>query len=79
LLEAITYDRIIAETRAFIGDPVEVAAQVRSIVVQFGSVEPSLQILYGNISEAAARRSLELFASEVMPRLVDLSSDSLSG
>ena len=30
--------------------------------------------MYGNISEAAARRSLELFASEVMPRLVDLGS-----
>jgi len=79
LLEAITYDRVVAETRAFIGDPVEVATQVRSIVAQFGSVEPSLQIMYGNISAAAARWSLELFASEVMPRLVDLSNDSLSG
>ena len=74
LLEAITYDRVLAETRAFIGDPIEVVAQIRSIVAQFGVVEPSLQIMYGNISAAAARRSLELFASEVMPRLADISS-----
>jgi natural product biosynthesis luciferase-like monooxygenase protein len=75
LLDAITYDRVLAEMRAFIGDPVEVATQVRAIVAQFGPVEPSLQMMYGNISEAAARRSLELFATEVIPRLADLSSD----
>jgi hypothetical protein len=75
LLDAITYDRVLAETRAFIGDPIEVATQVRSTVEQFGPVEPSLQILYGDISEAAARRSLDLFATEVIPRLADLSSD----
>jgi natural product biosynthesis luciferase-like monooxygenase protein len=75
LLEAITYDRVLAETRAFIGDPSEVIAQVRAIVAQFGPVEPSLQVLYGDISEAAARRSLELFATEVMPRLTELSSE----
>ena len=78
LLDAITYDRVLAETRAFIGDPVEVAAQVRAIVAQFGPVEPSLQVLFGNISEAAARRSVDLFAAEVMPRLTDLSSDPAS-
>ena len=75
LLDAITYDRVLAETRAFIGDPVEVAEQVRAIVTQFGPIEPSLQIMYGDMPEAAARRSLELFATEVMPRLAHLSSD----
>jgi hypothetical protein len=30
--------------------------------------------MFGDIPEAAARRSLELFAAEVMPRLTDLSS-----
>lgn len=77
ILNAITYDRVLAETRAFIGDPVEVVAQVRAIIAQFGPVEPSLQVMYGDISEAAAHRSLELFATEVMPRLTDLSSDPL--
>ena len=75
MLEAMTYDRIVAEGRAFIGDPVEVAKQVREVVARFGPVEPSLQVMFGDISEAAARRSLELFAAEVMPQLVDLSSD----
>jgi hypothetical protein len=31
--------------------------------------------MFGDISEAAARRSLELFATEVMPRLADLAND----
>ena len=78
ILDAITYDRVLSEARAFIGDPAEVTAQVRAIIAQFGPVEPSLQVMYGDISEAAARRSLELFASEVMPRLADLSSDPAS-
>ncbi|TMA52072.1 MAG: LLM class flavin-dependent oxidoreductase, partial [Deltaproteobacteria bacterium] len=56
LLDAITYNRVLAETRALIGDPVEVAAQVRALVAQFGPVEPSLQVMYGDISEAAAHR-----------------------
>jgi natural product biosynthesis luciferase-like monooxygenase protein len=75
ILDAMTYDRVVAEGRAFIGDPVEVAEQVRGVIACFGPVEPSLQVMFGDISEAAARRSLELFAAEVMPRLADLSSD----
>jgi alkanesulfonate monooxygenase SsuD/methylene tetrahydromethanopterin reductase-like flavin-dependent oxidoreductase (luciferase family) len=71
----MTYDRVLAEGRAFIGDPIEVEQQIREIVKQFGPVEPSLQVMFGDISEAAARRSLKLFAAEVMPRLADLSSE----
>jgi len=78
ILDAITYDRVLKEGRALIGDPVEVVAQMRALIAQFGPVEPSLQVMYGDISEAAARRSLELFASEVMPCLIDLSSDPAS-
>jgi natural product biosynthesis luciferase-like monooxygenase protein len=74
ILDAITYERVLAESRALIGDPVEVAAQMRMLIAQFGPVEPSLQVMFGDIPEAAARRSLELFAAEVMPRLTDLSS-----
>jgi alkanesulfonate monooxygenase SsuD/methylene tetrahydromethanopterin reductase-like flavin-dependent oxidoreductase (luciferase family) len=75
ILDSMTYDRVVAEGRAFIGDPIEVTQQVREVVRCFGPVEPSLQVMFGDISEAAARRSLELFATEVMPRLADLSSD----
>src|SRR5215475_4796585 len=78
ILDEMTYDRVLSEGRAFIGDPVEVANQVREIVALFGPVEPSLQVMYGDFSEAAAHRSLELFATEVMPRLTDLSSDPAS-
>jgi alkanesulfonate monooxygenase SsuD/methylene tetrahydromethanopterin reductase-like flavin-dependent oxidoreductase (luciferase family) len=76
ILDAITYDRVLAESRALIGDPVEVATQMRALVAQFGPIEPSLQVMFGDISEAVARRSLDLFATEVMPRLTDLSSDA---
>jgi natural product biosynthesis luciferase-like monooxygenase protein len=72
ILDAITYERVLAESRGLIGDPVEVAAQMRALIAQFGPVEPSLQVIFGDISETAARRSLELFAAEVMPRLADL-------
>jgi len=75
ILDAMTYERVLQDGRAFIGDPTEVAKQVREIVKIFGPVEPSLQVLFGDISETAARRSLELFATEVIPRLADLSSD----
>lgn len=78
ILDAITYDRVLAEGRALIGDPVEVAAQIRAQIARFGPVEPSLQVMFGDISAAAARRSLELFAAEVIPRLADLSSEPAS-
>src|SRR5262245_1944867 len=74
ILDAITYERVLAESRALIGDPAEVAAQMRILLAQFGPVEPSLQVMFGDIPAAAARRSLELFATEVMPSLTDLSS-----
>ncbi len=75
ILDTITYERVLAESRALIGDPVEVATQMRALIAQFGPVEPSLQVMFGDISAAAARRSLELFVAEVMPRLADLSND----
>lgn len=46
------------------------------VVLYFGPVEPSLHVMLGDISEAATRRSLELFAAEVAPRLTDRASDS---
>lgn len=75
ILESMTYDRVLAEGRAFIGEPVEVEKQLREVVALFGPVEPSLQVMFGDITEIAAWRSLELFAAEVMPRLADVASD----
>jgi alkanesulfonate monooxygenase SsuD/methylene tetrahydromethanopterin reductase-like flavin-dependent oxidoreductase (luciferase family) len=67
-LDGMSYDRVLRETRAFIGSPDTVQRQIRSILDLFGDVEPSLQVLYGNVRYEQAERSLRLFAEEVMPR-----------
>ena len=53
---------------AFVGTPDEVAAQVQSCIDAFGRIEPSMQINFGGSTDHDAFRTLELFASEVMPR-----------
>jgi natural product biosynthesis luciferase-like monooxygenase protein len=68
LLRGITYERVLAETKAFIGDPAEVASQLELIRGFYGDVQPSLQVVIGNVSLERAQRSLELFARHVMPQ-----------
>jgi len=68
-IEAISYERVLNETRAFIGNPAEVIAQVRQVEEWFGPVEPSLQISFGNMPLAASRRTIQLFATQVAPAL----------
>jgi alkanesulfonate monooxygenase SsuD/methylene tetrahydromethanopterin reductase-like flavin-dependent oxidoreductase (luciferase family) len=58
---------IIEKGGAFVGSPDEVVAQIRACRELFGEVEPSLQINFGGSKEAEAFRTLELFASRVMP------------
>lgn len=65
--EAMTYDRVLNETRAFIGDPADVIEQVKTAFRLFGEVEISLQVGFGNMPFAKSRRTLELFATHVMP------------
>jgi alkanesulfonate monooxygenase SsuD/methylene tetrahydromethanopterin reductase-like flavin-dependent oxidoreductase (luciferase family) len=67
-LDSISYERVLRETRAFIGSPDTVERQIRFVLELFGAVEPSLQVLYGNMPYGQAERSLRLFADEVMPR-----------
>lgn len=67
-LDSMSYDRVLRETRAFIGSPDTVERQIRYILDLFGDVEPSLQVLYGDMQYEQAERSLRLFADEVMPR-----------
>jgi alkanesulfonate monooxygenase SsuD/methylene tetrahydromethanopterin reductase-like flavin-dependent oxidoreductase (luciferase family) len=64
----MTMHRILTEGRAFIGSPDTVEQQIRRTFELFGDVEPSLQMLFGNLPYDVAERSLRLFASEVMPR-----------
>jgi len=52
---------------AFVGTPDEVIPQVRRMRDLFGEHEPSLQVTFGGISDAAALRTLDLFARHVMP------------
>jgi alkanesulfonate monooxygenase SsuD/methylene tetrahydromethanopterin reductase-like flavin-dependent oxidoreductase (luciferase family) len=67
-LREITYDRVLAETKAFVGAPDEVAAQVELIRGYYGEVEPSFQVSFGNMPHQAALRSVNLFAQHVLPR-----------
>ena len=68
LLNELSYERILGETRALIGDPDDVAKQLTYIRDTFGDVYPSFQINFGMMEKARARRSIELFAKHVMPQ-----------
>jgi natural product biosynthesis luciferase-like monooxygenase protein len=64
-----TPEKIIAQGGAFVGSPDEVAEQVKQCMSAFdGAIEPSMQINFGGSSDAEAFRTVELLASEVMPR-----------
>lgn len=67
-LDSMSYDRVLRETRALIGSPDTVERQIHSVLDLFGDVEPSLQMLYGNMRYEHAERSLRLFAEHVIPR-----------
>ena len=67
MLNDITYERVLAETRAVIGDPDDVAEQLTYIRNTFGEVYPTFQINFGMMERARARRTIELFAEHVMP------------
>jgi alkanesulfonate monooxygenase SsuD/methylene tetrahydromethanopterin reductase-like flavin-dependent oxidoreductase (luciferase family) len=66
-LQALTYDRVIAEGRALIGDPNTVVEQLRHMREQFGPIQPEMQVMFGDMDYAQARRSVELFGREVLP------------
>jgi alkanesulfonate monooxygenase SsuD/methylene tetrahydromethanopterin reductase-like flavin-dependent oxidoreductase (luciferase family) len=68
MLDDVTYERVLDETRAIMGDPDDVARQLTYIRDTFGEVYPSFQINFGMMDKAKARRSIELFARHVMPR-----------
>ncbi|HZU05279.1 MAG TPA: LLM class flavin-dependent oxidoreductase [Chloroflexota bacterium] len=70
-IRAMTPEKFIEGQVAFVGTPAEVVEQVRFVRATFGEVEPSMQINFGGIPLAEARRTLELFAREVMPVFAD--------
>lgn len=71
LLDAMTYERVLAETRAFIGDPATVIEQVRQVRDIFGPVQPEMQVMFGDMEFEKAQRSVEMFGREVLPAVKD--------
>ena len=69
MLNDITYERVLDETRAIIGDPDDAARQLTYIRETFGDVYPTFQINFGMMEKPKARRSMELFARHVIAAL----------
>jgi natural product biosynthesis luciferase-like monooxygenase protein len=65
---ATTPESMLENRTALVGSPDEVIEQVAFILDVFGDVEPSMQINFGGIPEGEAMRTLDLFASRVMPK-----------
>src|SRR6058998_3844590 len=64
-----TIESMLQDRQALIGSPDEVVEQLWYHREVFGEFEPSIQINFGGIGHAEASRTLELFASRVMPKL----------
>jgi alkanesulfonate monooxygenase SsuD/methylene tetrahydromethanopterin reductase-like flavin-dependent oxidoreductase (luciferase family) len=64
-LDTMTIDRVMRENRALIGAPATVTQQLRHITGYFGDIEPSLSILWGDMTFEVSERSLRMFAAEV--------------
>jgi natural product biosynthesis luciferase-like monooxygenase protein len=65
---ALTPEKMIDSHTALVGTPAEVIEQIEFNRKLIGEHEPSMQINFGGTSEREAFRTLELFASAVMPR-----------
>ena len=59
--------------------PVGRTAQVAWSRDLFGEAEPSLQVNFGELSEAEGRRTLDLLAAHVLPRFADAPAPSTAG
>ncbi|HLG72907.1 MAG TPA: LLM class flavin-dependent oxidoreductase [Chloroflexota bacterium] len=63
------YERLLATSRIISGTPDECAQQLRAAQQQVGFTCADLMFYWAGIPYETARRSLHLFASEVMPKL----------
>jgi alkanesulfonate monooxygenase SsuD/methylene tetrahydromethanopterin reductase-like flavin-dependent oxidoreductase (luciferase family) len=78
-IKAQTPQKLIDAHTALVGSPDEVVEQLRFLRSKLGDFEPSMQINFGGMSDPEAFRTLELFATEVAPRVGDLPSITASG
>ena len=67
-IRAMTPEKLIEGHTALVGTPDEVAEELAYLRSVLGEFEPSMQISFGGLGDAAAFRTLELFASHVAPR-----------
>jgi len=59
---------------AFVGTPDEVIQQINHVRELFGEHESSLQVTFGGISDDEALRTIELFASAIMPAFTSVAA-----
>jgi hypothetical protein len=72
-LKELTLEKQIETGAAFVGTPDEVRAIVAHNIELYGDFEhASLQINFGSIPYEEARRSMRLFAREVMPQFTQI-------
>jgi alkanesulfonate monooxygenase SsuD/methylene tetrahydromethanopterin reductase-like flavin-dependent oxidoreductase (luciferase family) len=69
VLDTLEIERLIDQSRLVAGNPDEVANMVADLRSEVGFTQVDLMFQFGGLPIEAARESMQLFASEVMPRL----------
>ena len=67
-----TYSEIVADGRGIAGSPRTVTDVIRKQMAEAGADYFVGQFAFGNMAHDETRRSVELFAGDVMPKLRDL-------
>jgi alkanesulfonate monooxygenase SsuD/methylene tetrahydromethanopterin reductase-like flavin-dependent oxidoreductase (luciferase family) len=67
-----TFEACVADGSAIVGSPSTVLAQIRQQTALLGSNYLLTYLFFGRMTLAEALRSLELFRTEVMPKIADL-------
>jgi alkanesulfonate monooxygenase SsuD/methylene tetrahydromethanopterin reductase-like flavin-dependent oxidoreductase (luciferase family) len=68
-LEDLVIERIVDDARLVAGSPAEVASMLRYLQGEVGFTQVALMFQFGGLSDAIARESMRLFATEVIPCL----------
>jgi alkanesulfonate monooxygenase SsuD/methylene tetrahydromethanopterin reductase-like flavin-dependent oxidoreductase (luciferase family) len=71
-LRELTYDRVLSEGRVLIGDHASILGQVCRLRELFGPVQLEMQVMFGDMEFAKAKRSVELFGRDMIPAVSQL-------
>jgi alkanesulfonate monooxygenase SsuD/methylene tetrahydromethanopterin reductase-like flavin-dependent oxidoreductase (luciferase family) len=72
-LRNVDLDSMIASGAAWVGDPDDIARSVDQVIEASGGFEhASMQVNFSTLPLVEARRSMQLFAAEVMPRFAEV-------